>query len=176
MNVGLSQINIMLKEGDSMEAKLIHEQHGQKTVVIVFDKGDEFISRLTEFARKQELVGSHFTAIGAFSRVVLGYFDRHKMGYKKIPLNEQVEVLSLTGNIALDKDKPKVHAHAVVGRSDGTTRGGHVLEAHVWPTLEVVIVSSPKPLQRKIDEETGLALIDLEAPREVIMPEFEGGL
>jgi hypothetical protein len=149
-----------------MEAKLIHEQHGEKTIAIVFDKDDEFISRLTEFARKQELIGSHFTAIGAFNRVTLGYFDRQRMEYKKIFLDEQVEVLSLIGNIALNKDEPKVHAHAVLGRADGTTRGGHLLEARVWPTLEVIVMSLPRPLQRKTDDETGLALIDLDAPRE----------
>ena len=137
-----------------MEAKLIHEQHGQRTIAIVFDKGDEFMSQLKEFAKKQKLTGSQFTAIGAFSDVTLGFFDRQTMEYKKIPLNEQVEVLSLMGNIALNQDEPKVHAHAVVGRADGTTRGGHVLEARVWPTLEVIVVESPVHLQRK----TGLTL------------------
>jgi uncharacterized protein len=146
-----------------MEAKLIQEQQGQKTIAIIFDKGDEFISRLTEFAKRQKLAGSHFTAIGAFSGVTLGYFDRNKMEYQQIPLNEQVEVLSLTGNIALDNDEPKVHAHVVVGRFDATTRGGHIMEAYVWPTLEVIVVEEPKHLQRKTDEETGLALVDFEA-------------
>jgi predicted DNA-binding protein with PD1-like motif len=81
------------------------------------------------------------------------------MEYIKIPVNEQVEVLSLMGNIALNDGKPKIHAHGVVGKSDGTTRGGHVLAAHVWPTLEVIVTESPKDLQRATDKETGLALI-----------------
>jgi len=152
-----------------MEAKLIQEEQGQKTIAIIFNKGDEFISRLTEFAKRQKLTGSHFTAIGAFSGVTLGYFDRNKMEYQQIPLNEQVEVLSLTGNITLDHDEPKVHAHVVVGRPDATTRGGHILEAYVWPTLEVIVVEEPKGLQRRTDEETGLALIDFEAQEQTPM-------
>jgi predicted DNA-binding protein with PD1-like motif len=147
-----------------MEAKLIHEQQGQKTIAIVFDKGDEFVSRLKNFAEKQKLMGSHFTAIGALSDVTLGYFDRQKMEYKKILIKEQVEVLTLVGNITAQNGEAKVHAHGVLGRSDGSTCGGHILEAHVWPTLEVVLLESPKHLQRKIDEQTGLALIDLELP------------
>ena len=143
-----------------MKSKLLQEQ-GEKTYAIVFDKGDEFIAGLTEFAKQRDLTGSHFTAIGAFKDVTLGYFDREKMDYKKIPLNEQVEVLSLVGNIADNQGKPKVHAHGVVGRSDGTTRGGHILEAHVWPTLEVTLVETPEHLKRKTDEATGLALIRL---------------
>jgi len=107
------------------------------------------------------LSGSHLTAIGALSDVTLGYFDRARKDYKRIPLAEQVEVLALVGDIALDQGEPKVHAHIVVGKGDGAAHGGHLLEAHVWPTLEVILVESPEHLRRETDEETGLALIRL---------------
>ena len=94
---------------------------------------------LVEFARQNRLGAGHFTAIGAFRDVTLGYFDWEKKDYKKIPVDEQVEVLSLIGDVALKDGEPKVHAHVVVGRSDGSTRGGHLLEAHVRPTLEVIL-------------------------------------
>ena len=135
--------------------------------VIVFDKGDEFVSTMTEFARQQQLASSHFTAIGAFSHVTLGYFDRERLDYVQIPVSEQVEVLSLVGDIALNKGEPKVHAHVVLGKADGTAHGGHILEAHVWPTLEVVLTELPGHLQRKTDETTGLALIDLDADHDI---------
>jgi uncharacterized protein len=133
---------------------------GPRTWVLIFDKGDEPGAGLTAFAKAQQLGAAHFTAIGAFSDVTLGYFDRAKRDYKRIPLHEQVEVLSLLGDVALDKGEPKVHAHVVVGRADGEARGGHLLEAHVWPTLEVVLVESPRHLRKRHDPETGLALID----------------
>jgi predicted DNA-binding protein with PD1-like motif len=137
-------------------------EHGeQNTFVLIFDRGDEFIEGLTSFAKENQLGGSHFTAIGAFRDVVFGYFNRDKKEYEKIPVREQVEVLSLIGDIALRDGAPQVHAHAVVGKSDGTAHGGHILEAHVWPTLEVVLSESPKHLCRRVDAETGLALIDL---------------
>jgi predicted DNA-binding protein with PD1-like motif len=145
-----------------MKARLIDER-GPKTFALIFDKGEEFIDGLTSFARENALGGSHFTAIGAFRDVMLGYFDRETKKYKKIPMVEQVEVLSLVGDIALKDNMPQVHAHVVVGKSDGTAHGGHILEAHVWPTLEVILTESPKHLRRKIDLETGLALIDLDA-------------
>jgi predicted DNA-binding protein with PD1-like motif len=143
-----------------MKAKLIDEQE-QKTFAIIFDKGDEFIDQLTSFAKKNDLSASHFTAIGAFRDVMLGYFDREKKKYREIPIAEQVEVLSLIGDIALKDETPQVHAHVVLGKADGTAHGGHILEAHVWPTLEVVLTESPKHLTRTTDPETGLALIDL---------------
>ena len=145
-----------------MRAKQIHEERGQKTFALVFDTGDEFMSELTSFAKDNDLSAASLTALGAFSDAALGYFDIEKKEYDKISVEEQVEVLSLVGTIAPKEDgEPQVHAHVVLGRSDGTTRGGHLLEAHVRPTLEVVLVESPEHLQRRTDEETGLPLISL---------------
>jgi uncharacterized protein len=140
---------------------------GEKTFAVIFDKGDEFASTMLAFAQQQRLDAAHFTAVGAFSDATLGYFDREKMEYRQIPVHEQVEVLSLIGNIALDieKNEPKIHAHVVLGRADGTTCGGHILGAHVWPTLEVIVVESPRHLRRRIDKTTGLALIDIQRER-----------
>jgi hypothetical protein len=145
-----------------MKSKQIAEQNGQKTFALVFATGDEVASGLAGFAKDHQLAGAHFTAIGALKDVTLGYFDWQKKDYEKIPVEEQVEVLALVGDVSLDAHgKPMVHAHLVVGRSDGTTRGGHLLEAHVRPTLEVVLIESPTHLRRRFDAESGLALIAL---------------
>jgi len=130
--------------------------------VLVFDRGDEVVSTLTAFAKDNHIAAAHFTAIGAFSDAGLGYFDPQKKDYVKNQVNEQVEVVSLIGDIALDKGEPKVHAHVVVGKKNGAAMGGHLLEAHVRPTLELVLRESGEQLQRKFDPESGLALIDLE--------------
>ncbi len=117
-----------------MKNKVIAEG-AERVFALIFDKGDEVISGLTSFAKDHNLTGCHFTAIGAFQDAVLGYFDKKRKDYKKIPVKEQVEVLVLAGDIALKDLNPQVHAHTVLGRSNGTTVGGHLLEAHVWPTL-----------------------------------------
>jgi predicted DNA-binding protein with PD1-like motif len=142
-----------------MKAKQLDDR---KTFVLIFDTGDEVASGLAEFVRGREIGAAHFTAIGALKDVTLGYFNWEKKDYQKIPLREQVEVLSLVGDVALGEDgKPSVHAHIVVGRSDGTAHGGHLLEAHVRPTLELTLVQSPAHLQKRHDPESGLALIRL---------------
>jgi uncharacterized protein len=133
----------------------------ERVFALILEKGEEVIAGLTSFAKDQNLKASHFTAIGAFEDVTLGYFDREWKNYKRIPFKEQFEVLVLAGDIALRDLQPQVHAHVVLGRSDGTTCGGHLLGAHVWPTLEVVLHESPDYLKRIPDKETGLALIDL---------------
>jgi uncharacterized protein len=145
-----------------MKAQLVHENEGEKTFVLVFASGDETVAGLTAFAKEKKLGASRLTAIGGFQEATLGYFNLEKKDYDKIPVREQVEVLSLVGDITLtDKGEPKIHVHAVLGRSDGTTRGGHLIEGRVRPTLEVVLVESPRHLRRKHDPETGLALIQV---------------
>ena len=144
-----------------MKSKLLHTSDGQKTYALIFETGDEVMSTLKAFAQDNRLGGSHFTAIGAFRDVTLGYFDWEKKDYRRTSLDEQVEVVTLAGNIALKDGRPKVHAHIVVARENGNAVGGHLLEAHVRPTLEVVVTETPAYLQRREDPETGLALIDL---------------
>jgi predicted DNA-binding protein with PD1-like motif len=145
-----------------VRAKQIENRDGRRTFAIVFDTGDEVAAGLLDFARQQAVGGAYFTAIGALRDVTLGYWRWETKDYERIPVREQVEVLSLAGNIALAPDgAPKVHAHVVVGKADGTAHGGHLLEAHVRPTLEVIITESPAHLQRCSDPETGLALIRL---------------
>jgi predicted DNA-binding protein with PD1-like motif len=145
-----------------MKEKILSDR-AERTYAVIFETGDEVMSGLLDFARRNHLAGSHFTAIGAFSDVVLGYFDWKTREYQKIPLNQQVEVLTLAGDIALKNGKPMVHAHVVVGRRDGTAHGGHLMEAHVRPTLEVMVVELPMHLTRRFDPAAGLALIDLAA-------------
>jgi len=144
-----------------MKSKLIHNAP-QRTFAIVFDQGDDVLENLLAFARQHRLTAASFTGLGALSDAVLGYFDWQTKEYRRIPIEEQVEVLNLTGNVALAGDGgPKLHAHIVLGKADGTAHGGHLLEAHVRPTLEVIVTEPPAHLQRRTDPESGLALIQL---------------
>jgi predicted DNA-binding protein with PD1-like motif len=142
-----------------MKSKLIEDQQDERTFALVFEAGDEVMAGLRAFAKEANLTAARLTAIGAFRDVTLGFFDPERKEYEKTVLREQVEVLSLLGNVAVHQEKPAVHAHVVVGKRDGTAHGGHLLEAHVRPTLEVIVVESPRHLYREHDKETGLALI-----------------
>jgi uncharacterized protein len=132
---------------------------GSTTWALVFDAGDEVTAELERFAREQQLDAAHFTAIGGFSDVTLGYFDWQAKRYEAHPIEEQVEVLMLAGDVADDGGEPAVHAHVVVGKSDCTAHGGHLLEAHVRPTLELVLTETPAHLRKRLDPVAGIALI-----------------
>ena len=143
-----------------MKAGLLHEHEGLRTFALVLETGDEAMASLAAFAAERQLKATQFTAIGAFSRVVVAYFDWTTKSYHNIPIDEQVEVLSLAGDITMEGGKPKVHAHVVLGKSDATAHGGHLIEGQVRPTLEIMLIETPRHLQRRRDRESGLALID----------------
>lgn len=144
-----------------MKSKLIHQQEGERTFALIFSTGDEAMAGLLAFVRRERIGAARFTAIGAFREATVGYFDWETKEYRKIPVPEQVEVLSLIGDVAEKDGEQAVHAHIVLGRSDGSTRGGHLLEGFVRPTLELILVESPGHLKKAHDPESGLALIRL---------------
>lgn len=143
-----------------MQVRQLHDHAGQRTFAVVLDTGDEAMSCLRSFAKAHNVTAAQVTAIGAFSDAELYFFDWETKAYEPIPVNEQVEVAALTGDIAVDtENSPVLHLHVVLGRRDGTAIAGHLNAAHVRPTLEVTVTEAPGHLHRVHDPETGLALI-----------------
>jgi predicted DNA-binding protein with PD1-like motif len=145
-----------------MKIRPVGEADGRRTFVLVCDRHDDPVEALAGAAKRFDLRAASLSGIGAFSGVTIGFFDRSRRDYIRRVIREQVEVLSLLGNIALDQGEPRVHVHVVVGRADGTAMGGHLLGGSVDPTLEVTIVEPPATLRRRTDPGSGLALIDLD--------------
>jgi predicted DNA-binding protein with PD1-like motif len=143
-----------------MKVQLLNPGELTKQYAVIFYQGDEALSGLLEFAQKYQITSAHFTAIGAVNGAMLGWFDPQRKMYKKIPIEGPHEVIGMSGDIALYQGKPVVHTHMLVGNSDGTTRGGHVLAAYVSPTLEVMVTADPVTMQKRFDPDTDLTLIE----------------
>jgi hypothetical protein len=144
-----------------MQYKQIHRsEDGQRTYAVVLETGEEVMERLNGFVAAERIGAAQLTAIGALRDVVLMYFDWDKKSYMRIPVREQVEVASLIGDVAEGPDgKPSLHVHLVVGKRDGSAMAGHLGEAHVRPTLEVIVTENPAHLRKVKDEQSGLPLI-----------------
>jgi predicted DNA-binding protein with PD1-like motif len=143
-----------------VKVKLISGNGATKTYAIVFAPGDEIMSGLNEFAVKYNVKSAHFTGIGDVQTAKVGWFDKSKKMFKVNAINEQCEISSMIGDIALYDDKPVVHAHINLASSDGIVHGGHLLEGFVTPTLEVMMTVEPVPLYKKFNNEFGGVLID----------------
>jgi predicted DNA-binding protein with PD1-like motif len=146
-----------------MKSTSISDDTQSQTHVIILDSGEEAFAALTRFANEQAISAASFTAIGAFEKATVGWFDLATKSYKKIRVDEQCEVLSALGDVAIGDDgKASLHVHIVLGLADGSTRGGHFLEGTVRPTLEVILTEAPARLRRRKRADLGIALIDLE--------------
>jgi predicted DNA-binding protein with PD1-like motif len=143
-----------------MKVRLLSENAGVKHYAIILAKGDEVMSGLTDFARQNKVTSASFTAIGAFSHATVAWFDDGRKEFKLIPIKQQAELVSMIGDIALVNDQPAVHTHVALASSDGTVRGGHVINAFVFPTLELFMSVYPTALHKQLDDATGLKLID----------------
>src|SRR6202008_1257032 len=120
-----------------------------KVFALVFETGDEIATVVQQFSKKQGLAGSSFKGIGALSYAKLGWFNWETKTYDPAcVLDEQVELLSLIGDIALKDGEPQVHAHVVVAGSDGIAHGGHLLEAPAGPHFEFVLTQRPHYLYK----------------------------
>ena len=143
-----------------MTHKVVSQNDGRRMVVARLEIGDEVVTVLTKLARELKLGASSILGVGGFQRLTLGYFDYDNKAFHKNELEEQVEVLSLLGTVAETEDgQPSLHIHVVVGRSDATTRGGHLVAGIVRPTMELVIEESPEHLKRIHDHRSGLTLL-----------------
>ncbi|CAH1652061.1 conserved hypothetical protein [Hyphomicrobiales bacterium] len=143
-----------------MKSQLLNNADGQRIFAVVLEQGDEAMACIERFAAENNLSGAQVTAIGAFSNARLQYFDWDSKAYLDIPVDEQSEVASLIGDIALSPEgKPALHLHAVLGLRDGRAVAGHFASGSVRPTLEVLISEAPRHLQKAFDPQSGLALI-----------------
>lgn len=147
-----------------MQMREIAQDGGERTFALILDPGQDVMRCIRDFAAYQRVKAARFTAIGGFKEATLAFYDLDRKEYDEIPVEGQAEVLSIVGDVAVDEhEHPIVHAHAVLGLRDGTTRGGHLLEGIVRPTLEIVLVESSTKFRRRYDPDVGLPLIDLGA-------------
>jgi predicted DNA-binding protein with PD1-like motif len=134
----------------------------ERVFVLILDPGEEAFKAITDFAGKERIGGASISAIGAFAEAKVGWFDLAAKKYRPIVVNEQCEVLGLTGDVATGDDgRASLHLHAVLGLQDGSVRGGHFLSGSVRPTLEVTIRETVAHLRRRKRADLGIALIEM---------------
>lgn len=145
-----------------MKHKLLVSDAGERTYILVLDEGDEAFRCITDFAERESLTAASITAIGAFRAATIAFFEFDTKHYRKIPVEVQSEVLSMLGDIAVDDEgKASLHLHVVLDFPDGSTKGGHLVEGYVRPTLEVMLRETSADLRRRTRPDLGIALIDV---------------
>lgn len=141
-----------------MRVRQVHHETG-RVLVVVCDREEEAVRTIGRALHDEKVFAARVTAVGGFAEAEVGWFDQGKRKYRSVPVSEQVEVLSLLGDVAELDGQPVLHVHTVLGRSDGSTVGGHLLRGRVSPTLEVIITEVSPEMAKRLDPNLGLALI-----------------
>lgn len=146
-----------------MKSQLVHEEAGQRRYLLVMDQGDDGFAEIENFAKDRGIRSASITAIGAGRSVTLGWFDPKANKYQFTKHDEQVELASFVGDIAVVDGTPALHAHVVVGRSDNTALAGHLQAFEVFPTMEVTLVENAITMDKVKDSVTGVPLIAIDS-------------
>ncbi len=154
----------ILEEGKApgLKVKLLSTVGNAKTYILIFAKGDEVVSGLTEFAGKNKIKSGHYTGLGDALSIKAGWFDYKRKQFRIIPI-DTAEVSSFIGDISWYKGKPIAHTHMSAALKDGSVKGGHLLELFSGPTMEIILVEEPIYLYKKLESEFKAALIDPES-------------
>lgn len=129
--------------------------------IIVLEKSDKIIDKLTEFVRKENIKSGYFSGIGAVNNAELAHFSCSHKEYSSKLLTESLEIVSLSGNVAYKDNDIVIHAHAALGTKDMVLYGGHLKEAEVSATCEIIFNEFNIKINRKHNKDIGLNLMDL---------------
>ena len=131
-----------------------------KVYLLRFDRGEEVMMHLLNWARERRLEGAFLSGLGAIENPHLGYFDAEKKGYIDKEFEGEFEIASLTGNLAWDDDDPIAHIHVTIAGPNFLAFGGHLYSAVVSGTVEIAVIPFGSKLERKYKEELNLKLLD----------------
>jgi predicted DNA-binding protein with PD1-like motif len=121
-----------------------------RTFKVTFGQGDDLVAGLTEFAAKNHIAAAQITGLGGFITATLGWGDSAKgWAFKQTVIDQKCEVVSLVGNISIRDGNPYVHIHVVVSFPDGSTKGGHLIDARISPIAEIFVVETETVLAPK---------------------------
>lgn len=126
---------------------------------LILQRGESLIQQLNDFAAKHQLANAWLSGLGGSGAVTLGFYDIDTKDYNWRDYDQPLEILSLTGNLAIVDGQPFWHIHGAFSGPDFQAVGGHVRDMTVGLTVEIHVTPLSAPITRQLDQTTGLKLI-----------------
>jgi len=127
--------------------------------ILRIHRGEEAVEEILSFCDEKNINAAWVSGLGACDRTEISYYDLSAKEYKRKMIDEECELLNLTGNIAFADGKRMLHAHVTLSRSDYSTIGGHLHSIQISGTGEIHISRLEGKFERELDSETGLKLL-----------------
>ncbi len=129
------------------------------TYILSFKRGEELMEGVKEFCKENHIESAFFSAIGATNEVELAWYDLEAKKYVTTLLKEDMELVSLTGNVSYMDNDIVVHNHGVFSFKDMSTKAGHVMKVVISGACEITLHKIEGAIERAYDDETGLNLM-----------------
>ena len=136
---------------------VVHQENN--VYILNIEGGEELLSSLRAFLEKENIKAGYFSGLGAAGALDIAYYNLESKKFERHTIKEDVEILSLIGNIAMLKDKTIIHTHGTFGRKDLSVFGGHIFSLHVSGACEIHLTKLSGEMTRAYNETTGLNLL-----------------
>ena len=133
-----------------------------KTIVMRIDKGEEILTQLKAMALKENVQLASVRALGATNDFTVGVFKVDEKKYYANHFTGDFEIVSLTGTISTMNGEYYAHLHMSAGDAQGRVFGGHLNEAIISATCEMVVEVIDGRVERTHDADVGLNLFKFE--------------
>ncbi len=139
--------------------ELEYKKIGTKYIIKIND-GQPLIKSLKDFCRQKNINFALVSGIGALRKATLGFYMPDKKEFRLKNFSEQLSLSGLSGNISSSGEKTEIHLHAVIADDDFKANAGHLQEAEVSQSVELILETSGEKIQKNFNPETGLILFD----------------
>ncbi len=132
-----------------------YKRFGQ-TIIARLDKGEEILEQLQVISQKENIKLASVSALGATNDIKVGVLNTAEKQYHAKHFTGDMEIVSLTGTVSTMNDEYYAHIHMSAGDTDGHVVGGHLNQAIISATCEMVITVIDGKVDREFNEEVGL--------------------
>ncbi len=123
-------------------------------------RGDYLVASVEQFCQKEKIKNGFFVGLGAVDEVELAHYSVAKKKYSAKKFHQPLEMISLVGNVFSQEKKDLViHSHAIFGRKDLRTLGGHLVEAKIAGVGEIIFFPLKSRIKKEFDSKTGLKIL-----------------
>ena len=127
-------------------------------IAVRLDEDDELVASLKAVCEKEKVTGALVSGVGAAKKAEIAHFDPDTKEYHIKKLEGKLEIISLSGNIAMKEGEAVPHLHVALSMKDFSTVSGHLMKAEIRPTCEILLLLHGVKIHRERDDRTGLNL------------------
>lgn len=125
------------------------------------ERGEKVIETLKDFCTKNKIRCGYFFGIGALGKAELAHYIVENKKYTSKIFKQPLEIVNMAGNITRMNNEVYLHCHITLSDEEMKAVAGHLKEATIAATCEIILVKLNASISRKFNDFIGLNLLDI---------------